>query len=132
MTEAEWAYLAGFFDGEGCISLHTRYKKDGYRVRLTISQSDPKLKTLYKQTGIGRIHRVEPSGRFKSRPNYQWIINAHKEVELFLSHILPYLRFKKRQARWAILLCDRSLHWKEQVVIAKKVKKAKRELARSN
>jgi intein/homing endonuclease len=127
-----WAYLAGFFDGEGCISIHSRYGSDGWKTRLTISQSDKKLIVLQKEVGIGHIHRVRPSTRFKSRQGYQWNINRAAHVELFLTNVLPYLRFKRRQAKWAILLCDRSLSLEEQKYIALQIKKAKRALARQD
>jgi hypothetical protein len=129
VKQLDWAYLAGFFDGEGCISLHSRYRVDGWRVRLTVSQSDYRLLALYEKFEVGRLRRIEPRGKFKARPSYQWIINKGSEVEWLLQGMMPYLRFKKDQASLAILLCDRSLSIEEQWLIGKKIKKVKSDLA---
>lgn len=128
----DWAYLAGFFDGEGCISLHSRYRTDGWRVRLTISQSDYRLRELHAKFGVGLLRRIEPTGRFRSRPSYQWIINPAKDVAWILEGILPFLVFKKAQAELAVRLCDRKISVEEQWAIGKKIKRVKRELAEQN
>lgn len=93
VPEAELAYIAGFFDGEGCISAVA--ERRGYvSVRLNISQKfDAPL--LFIQSRFGgniRLHRESI-----------WHWEAYGESALnMLRALLPYLILKRPQAALAI------------------------------
>jgi hypothetical protein len=103
LTETEKAYIAGFFDGEGCVSI-SKYKREGanrtpsYTLQVVIAQKGIAiLNGLYAITGIGVIHE-----RYKYHPGtYEWRLNPKDAVD-FLTEILPYLRGKYQEAMIAI------------------------------
>jgi hypothetical protein len=93
-------YFAGFFDGEGCISI-TRQKKTWgakdqtyfHRLRINVAQKDPTvLKQLYDVVG-GTIHC--------NRGVWKWYADDAAAVQ-FLETLTPFLRIKKAQAELAL------------------------------
>jgi hypothetical protein len=99
-TELELAYFAGFFDGEGCISIARQKKSWGkkeqpyfHRLRINIAQKDPAvLKQLHDIVG-GTLHC--------NRGIWKWYADDAFAVE-FLTKLRPYLRVKASQADIAI------------------------------
>lgn len=93
-------YLAGFFDGEGCINLQKTNKlSKTYRMRVFVAQLD--TRPLYKFKEIfndGFIYKwVNNAGHIQ----YQWEIHGKKSVNV-LKALLPYLIVKKEQAKLAV------------------------------
>jgi len=92
-------YIAGFFDGEGCIGIYNR--KDRYngtcsRIQLTQNKTKESsfiLKYLLKKYGGNLSEQKTLSGNIK----YNWQLNP-KGTENFLKEILPYLILKRKQA----------------------------------
>jgi hypothetical protein len=103
LSEVQKAYLAGLFDGEGCITiLKTSPKRRAiscsYRVTLEMNMTDgDQMEYLQKITGIGYITRHKVYSRPNCRDRWQWTINKDESVEL-LYQIYPYLVLKKPQA----------------------------------
>lgn len=97
------AYIAGFFDGEGCISIDKHPGLNGvkyYNVQVSIVNTD--LKTLeyiskFYPVNIG-IHSPLKSWH---KVRFKWAINGKKAI-LFLEEILPFLRQKRERAEIAI------------------------------
>jgi hypothetical protein len=93
-------YFAGFFDGEGCISIARQKKSWGdkqqayfHRLRINVSQKDPSvLKQLYDIVG-GTMHC--------SNGVWKWYADDAAAVQ-FLETLLPFLRIKKSQAELAL------------------------------
>ena len=99
LTEAERAYLAGIFDGEGCVGY---YKRQGnrstysYVAMVLISQSDFRLMSwLENKIGFGSITTRAGKKHFE----YHWQINKKSVVIDFLEAIEPYLVLKGEQVR---------------------------------
>jgi hypothetical protein len=92
-----WA--AGFFDGEGCISIH-EYSQ-GTQLRLIVAQKDPAPILVWKEIfPEGNIHATN-GGKY-----CKWQLTGHKCVPV-LNELLPYLINKKPQAeiavRWSVM-----------------------------
>lgn len=93
-------YFAGFFDGEGCISIARQKKVWGnknqayfHRLRINLAQKDPSvLKQLYEIVG-GSLHC--------SNGIWKWYADDASAVQ-FLESITPFLRIKKTQAELAL------------------------------
>lgn len=104
LTETQKAYLAGFFDGEGCISItvsmdRTKGKTPRYRVHVVITQKNPEtLLELHQMAGIGNVYDRRSNARFHAS---SWQI-SHLQSREFLTVLLPYLRNKKKEAELAI------------------------------
>ncbi len=90
-------YIAGFFDGEGCIHIGT-YKAYGniqHRLQISIAQNDVTVLQALADRFGGKLH---PQG---SRTAMQWHLWCNKAYD-FLKAIYPHLILKKEQAELAI------------------------------
>lgn len=102
ITDVERAYLAGFFDGEGCISI----VEDGSGVTANspklylatnVSSCDKYILDYWAdKTEIGKVS-VGTKARGNARTGYQWQATGQSAVDL-LWLIYPYLNIKKEQA----------------------------------
>lgn len=84
-------YIAGFFDGEGCV--HGIIKGDGRPSipRISIGQKRPEVLFWIKEVlNMGTIHKT-------SKGSSVWRINNKKDVERFISLILPYSKVKREE-----------------------------------
>lgn len=92
------SYIAGFFDGEGCISLSLK------GLRLILTNTD-KLILEEIQRYFGDLGQVTSKLRYKNdnfrKPCFQ-LIYWNKHAEEVLVILRPYLRQKKEQARLAL------------------------------
>lgn len=103
LPEIYWAYLAGFVDGEGCISVYgwKNKKQKSYRPKLRIAQTDQvvmlELHERFGKVGYFRIDRHERAHwQFLSREDLRWA----------LTNLLPHLLLKRGQAEVALKLLD--------------------------
>jgi hypothetical protein len=99
LTKSDRAYLAGIFDGEGCVGY---YKRRGSRTKYSyvsmvlITQSDFRLMLwLEEKIGFGSV----TSRAGKKHFEYHWQDNKKSDVVEFLEAIEPYLLLKREQAR---------------------------------
>lgn len=108
MTEVEWAYLAGFVDGEGCISASRHVGRNGsteyYYPHLTLGQKNKvHVEHLLQYGGTLRAINIK-NPKIGTGKSWRWVVRAG-EVEKVLRSILPYLVVKQPQAQLAIELC---------------------------
>jgi len=96
------AYIAGFFDGEGCVMIAKHKRADGfivYQLRVNISNTNKAILQL--------INTVFPSVIYEDKIHIdkrkkQWRYAAYdKKAEEFLKTLYPYLRIKRIQAEIA-------------------------------
>lgn len=102
MTEAQLIpYLAGFFDGEGTISLG-RYKNDGggYRLAIAVSQNERSPLEMFQATFGGRIY--EQKWEKAQRAFYSWQVTNRVDRLKCLEMLSPFLIVKKREAEIAL------------------------------
>jgi len=98
-------YLAGFFDGEGCVHIHSAIRKGGqhrrrYKARVTITNTHlPTLQAIASQHGgkvYARIHGEYYEGRnIRQSWNLNW--DVQEAVVRVLKAMQPYLIQKKAQ-----------------------------------
>ena len=100
--ELELAYLAGFFDGDGSITISmlkdkTKVRKVGHQVQVLLTQNPPCpiLYELLEEFG-GKIYKNS-----KTCHALSWRCPAASHIR-FLESILPYLRIKKVAAEIAV------------------------------
>jgi len=114
LNKANWSYLAGFFDGEGCIHIADfmyPYKKPDrmqqvYRLDIHITQTDLAMaKWLVEHFG-GVYYTIESNNKNNARKNwstpYRWVPKGKKNKEELLLGMLPYLIIKREQALVAL------------------------------
>ena len=90
------AYAAGFFDGEGTVSVPKRKVKEKYYYRLNVSVSNTYRKTLEEfQVAFGG--QIYNDTNYVNKPLFSWQING-QEAAKFLQQIEPFLAEKRSQA----------------------------------
>jgi hypothetical protein len=99
LTEVEWAWCAGLFEGEGCISF------TGLNcVRLSVANCDyevlDKLDALWPSTNGVKLHHEQ---RGNHSACYAWEIGERDRVRGFLTGILPWLCTRRRKRALAAL-----------------------------
>jgi len=105
ISEIELAWLAGFIDGEGCISIHRRFLKrratPEYTIVLEVSNTKRNAILFLKDLCGGCVKSYKPEG--KTKVAYKWQAKA-KVAKDILEPLFPYLRLKQEQAQLALEL----------------------------
>ncbi len=99
-SKIDLAYIAGFLDGDGSLMIQLKKRSDskkGIRIMLTIcfyqdTRHEKPLHWIKSALGIGYLSRRN-DGMSELR------INGHDRVEKILTDLLPFIRFKKKQAK---------------------------------
>lgn len=108
MTENDLAYVAGFFDGEGCATIRMVKAGNGKRyprVEARISQNNREVLDWIKESfGFGGVYEKGLS----VAGNMGYTYNAmHKSGRIFLTAIEPYLKVKKAHVTNILDQCGR-------------------------
>jgi hypothetical protein len=99
-SKIDLAYIAGFLDGDGSLMLQIKRRKDGtkkFRFMSTIcfyqdTNHEEFLRWIKKILGIGYLTQRN-DGMSELR------INGFKQVRDITSKLLPFIKFKKSQAK---------------------------------
>lgn len=94
-------YIAGFFDGEGCVGIYTADKGQHYlKVQLTQNESPEALYLFGKLCSLfggATSRQLTKTGRTK----LNWQVSSAKAA-VFLNAVMPFLVMKAEQARVAV------------------------------
>lgn len=108
MNELDLAYLAGVFDGEGCISFSLRERASAkaqspnLQTIVAVQMSDRSTVELFhvRWPGVfGKVSRARFPAHWKTQ--WRWVLMAD-DIVPFLDEIRPYLRLKRPQAELAL------------------------------
>jgi hypothetical protein len=143
-------YMAGFFDGEGHISIARRGNIRTSRVDPTLTRNVYALVAGAAQNtkaplvlfndlfgGTFRIDTRDRVGKHGKHVTYEWNINGNLQVPTFLRWLRPHLRVKRVQADIAIEFANANpndmteevfLQFKERMIMAR-ANEAETELA---
>jgi hypothetical protein len=106
-------YLAGLFDGEGCIDLQRMYAKPPYdktvyvrpRVRMCMSDNTYHIALLLQAEFGGYIgRRKSQNARQQSSWSLEWL--SKEDIIYILDKMKPHLILKKEQAKLALWWLD--------------------------
>lgn len=101
LTTEDLAYMAGFFDGEGSITIHQNYrpsprgKSPNHTLQVGIGNIDPRVLT-WIHSHFGGSFTIRRRRSPRHRIVAQWIIRCSKAA-LFLEAIRPFIRMKRDQ-----------------------------------
>lgn len=84
------AYVAGFFDGDGCVCVDKQ--KGGYTIHVNITQCDYNILLQFQQQFGGRLHKRQPNEETK-RTQYQLILSGWDAYNVLVK-MRPHLRVK--------------------------------------
>src|SRR5215469_1957599 len=109
LTEVERACIAGFFDGEGSVSLNISQskKQDVSDVRLVVSIGQKRgsvLKWLHELFGGSLFLRVRNDRGYSTRDGTigVWSITNSDSLRIFYRTVKPYLRLKAEELDMAM------------------------------
>ncbi|KKN40180.1 hypothetical protein LCGC14_0736120 [marine sediment metagenome] len=148
-TDTEWAWAAGFFDGEGCIRaavidsrervIPVKAHNKGIKYTLAIAISNTDKSSLDKFRDIVQQSTVlGPYCRPNCKPVFYFGLSSHAKVIRILQHMLPYLTVKREQAEvaleWPLKPKEDTRSWRKlplhlkakRVEIARRLKELKR------
>jgi len=91
-------YIAGFFDGEGCISAN----EWGAIFIIVVNTDERVIRAIRDYFNFGRVKRESPKQE-NHRTRYIWQVSSWQAYEV-LEKIKPYLIIKKEQAEIAMRL----------------------------
>jgi hypothetical protein len=106
VTKLSLEYAAGFFDGEGCISISKtkgsksrgEYKRDAFVLSVRVTQTSFPVIYSFQETFGGSVYERDYS---RGAPYAEWVATHQKAVP-FLEQMLPLLVVKKEQASLAL------------------------------
>ena len=115
-----FSYLAGYYDGEGYLTVNGRVRTKG-RIRrsrvpyvsIKIASMDREPLDEFCKVFGGSIYEAKRKTSL-GRTIYNYRANLN-ETRVILECLLPYLKIKKEQSKLALLMFDKSdvLKWKE-------------------
>ena len=106
LTEAEKAYLAGFFDEDGCVNIAVNSSDKNaatqtHYLQVILAQANEAfLRKWRDRLNIGSLHKVQPNEK-TVKQCWSWRI-FNREAEWFLRMILPYVDMKRQQVEIAL------------------------------
>lgn len=112
-------YIAGLFDGEGCIYLGKNASSPCCTITNTVIFP---LKMVQNQYG-GRVVMQKSTKGTNNKSYYVWISTGDK-AEKFLNEILPYLIIKKERAKLALMVRARPLENNKVSVVERTIRKS--------
>jgi hypothetical protein len=105
LSQIDWAKLAAFIDGEGCISINIRNREANYRQHIAtvdINNTDIRLMN-WIQTRFGGRVRVNTDRGGNHRPLYKWQVSGG-QVDRILKGCLEHFVLKREQAEVLLAL----------------------------
>jgi hypothetical protein len=107
IQKSDWAYIAGFFDGDGSLMVQIKNRRDttrGWRIMFTIclyqnTHHKEPLQWMRDSLGIGYLYDRN-DGITELR------INGYSQVKRILAAMQPYVRFKHRQVEYALKMLE--------------------------
>ena len=97
LTETERAYIAGFFDGEGCV--YSGWRNGNPSVALKFAQKDRAiLDSISRMLEAGKVSQNSANG------NHTLVITGRENIRRCIKLIHPYTRIKKDQLQVAYVL----------------------------
>jgi hypothetical protein len=104
----EWAYAAGFVDGEGCIAVTRSFvaarDKYAYSVAVVVTNRDREVLDWMRSVWRGCVVASSDAGGH-ALPSWAWRISGTGS-EWFLRGIRPWLRIKPRQCDNALAMIE--------------------------
>jgi hypothetical protein len=102
ITPQDLAYIAGFMDGDGCISVikggSAKYKSFYYTARIMVVNRDPAPIEFINKLFPAKIY-ITKGRKPQHGITYRYCITNYQDMKTFCDAIIPYLISKKRQAK---------------------------------
>lgn len=105
LSDTDKAWMAGFLDGEGCLTISKQVRKNrpspAYRAAISVSNTDRRILQPFSKEYGGSIYNVHERRKDKRGLNwadaFDWCCPMSSSKRI-LSDLRPYLRLKSAQA----------------------------------
>ena len=106
MKDLELAYLAGLFDGEGCVQIahhkpQRNKRTEQHTLRCAVNMTDEVSVKSFLVFGGSICQKTRDIINPKWQNQWTWSVSSNQALR-FLEILLPYLRLKQEQAKLAI------------------------------
>lgn len=109
----DWAYGAGFVDGEGCIAVARSFVKGrgkfSYGVVGVVSNRDRQVLEWFRDMWSGNVVRARSGGGGQgtfAREAWNWRSPTGQSARFFMQGIRPFLRIKTKQCDNALAMIE--------------------------
>ncbi len=113
LRDVDWAWLAGFIDGEGYIGIVRHRKRadsqqsDTWQYHPWVIVTNTDISILDYLESVVSSQKRAPLGRTAGHKlGYQVKVSKFKEVTRLLTGVYPFLRMKKKQAELLMKFCE--------------------------
>ena len=98
MSEPDWAWVAGLYEGEGTCYFHSGQRTTGgwiaqIRIQLAMCDEDV-VNRLPEMTGMGKVYHKNLKGPRKNQ--WAWVVTNHVDVYMFAKTVWPWLGVRRR------------------------------------
>ena len=102
--EIQLAWLAGIFDGEGCITIGAGKYPNTIMLRIVLRSRDKFVIDEIQRIAGGRVtyRAVQKSWRPNCSDQWEWCLGKRALIEGLLVELIPYLLLKKARATEAL------------------------------
>jgi hypothetical protein len=108
IKDTDWAYAAGFVDGEGCIAIARSFMPRGnrfyYTIQVVVANTDRTVLDWMQGMWAGGVFRVT-SSRGGGRNSWTWRCGPGV-AQTFLPGIRPWLKIKQAQCDNALAMLE--------------------------
>lgn len=108
IKDTDWAYAAGFVDGEGCIAIVRSFTPRGnrfyYTIQVVVANTDRRVLDWMQAMWAGGVFRVNQS-RGAGRNSWAWRCGSGV-AKTFLPGIRPWLKIKRAQCDNAMAMIE--------------------------
>jgi|ERR1041384_3262276 hypothetical protein len=111
LEPTEAAYVAGFVDGEGCLTIGRAARKENrsgfmYHALFTIGNTNlDGLRAIVAMCGNGKVQLSDKRKALGHKPMYR-IVFSHGQIRHLLPQLRPYMNLKGRQADLLLAFLD--------------------------
>jgi len=126
LNELDLSYIAGFFDGEGSVTIHHNYapsprgKSPNHTLQVSIGNTDPRV-IVWIHEHFGGALTMRSGFKPNHRDVIQWMARSNKAAR-FLRMILPYLRMKREQAEIALTFQQAKSGYRKKMLSSDEIK----------
>lgn len=101
-----YIYIAGFFDGEGCIGAYVD-KTNQSKIRLMTFLTNTNLEILIKMKQVfgGSIIKNKKK-KINHKDSWNWNIYSRNELKMLFEKIIPYSIVKRQQLEYGLKYLD--------------------------
>lgn len=94
-SEKEIAWMAGLFEGEGCVTINPHYRNSNPYVRVSLGMTDADVvEKFHRILGLGAVdyNKCRPN---RTKPMIYWRLGKREEIRVFLEVIAPEMGIRR-------------------------------------